>query len=89
VEPARLVYYNLQTNDCVVTTRDDKQIAEMHGVIQEVAADIRAREFPATPGFQCRTCEYRFICPTQEPRRGPAEAEAGTLEAGFAMPSAL
>ena len=76
VEPARLVYYNLETNECVAATRDAKQIEEMRGTIQEVAADIRAREFPALLGFHCRTCEYRFICPAQEPRRGPADADA-------------
>jgi RecB family exonuclease len=94
VEPARLVYYNLQNNECVATTRDEKQIAELRGTIQEVAADIRAREFPALPGFQCKTCEYRFICPTQEPRLGPADPEAApeatvTPTAGFAMPRAV
>ena len=94
VEPARLVYYNLQTNECVATTRDAKQIEEMRGTIQEVAADIRARQFPAKPGFHCRSCEYRFICPTQEPRRGPADEEAtpdaaATATTGFAMPRAV
>ena len=73
---ARTGYYNLETNECVAATRDAKQIEEMRGTIQEVAGDIRAREFPALPGFQCRSCEYRFICPAQEPRRGPAEADA-------------
>ena len=72
VEPARLVYYNLQTNDCVAANRDAKQLQETKNTIQEVAADIRAREFPANPGFQCRSCEYRFICPEEEPRRPPA-----------------
>ena len=75
VEPARLVYYNLETNERVASTRDAKQLEELRGTIQEVAADIRAREFPALPGYQCRSCEYRFICPEQEPRRGPAEAD--------------
>jgi DNA helicase-2/ATP-dependent DNA helicase PcrA len=76
LEPARLIYYNLETNECVAATRDAKQIEETRGTIQEVAGDIRAREFPALPGFQCRSCEYRFICPAQEPRRGPADADA-------------
>jgi PD-(D/E)XK nuclease superfamily len=76
VEPARLIYYNLETNECVAAARDAKQIEEMRGTIQEVAGDIRAREFPALPGFQCRSCEYRFICPAQEPRRGPADLDA-------------
>jgi DNA helicase-2/ATP-dependent DNA helicase PcrA len=72
LEAARLVYYNLQNNECVAATRDPKQLQETQSTIQEVASDIRAREFPASPGFQCKTCEYRFICPEQEPRRPPA-----------------
>jgi DNA helicase-2/ATP-dependent DNA helicase PcrA len=73
LEPVRLVYYNLQTDERVVATRADKQLQEVRGAIEEVAADIRAREFPARPGFQCQTCEYRFLCPAQEARRGPSE----------------
>ena len=87
VEPARLVYYNLETNECVAATRDAKQLAEMRGTIQEVAADIRAREFPAHPGYQCRSCEYRFICPAQEPRRGPADADAAVDSAAASAKS--
>ena len=59
VKPVRLVYYNLQNNECVSATRDEKQLKEVRGTIQEVAADIRAREFPARPGFICKTCEFR------------------------------
>src|SRR5262249_49854543 len=72
LEPTRLVYYNLQNNECVAAARDAKQLEEAKGIIQETAADIRARAFPANPGFQCKSCEYRFICPEEEPRRPPA-----------------
>ena len=30
------------------------------------AADIRAGQFPAKPGFICRSCAYRPICPAHE-----------------------
>ena len=69
--PERLVYYNLQTNECVAGEREEEQLNKVRGTIQEVAADIRARAFPARPGFRCRTCEYRFLCPAQESRHGP------------------
>ena len=76
LEPARLVYYSLQNNQWVTATRDEKTLNQVRGTIQEVAADIRAREFPFKPGFACKTCEYRFLCPAQETRRGQAlEAE--------------
>jgi DNA helicase-2/ATP-dependent DNA helicase PcrA len=70
LEPVRLVYYSLQTNECVVATRNEKLLNQVRGIIQEVAADIRAREFPFKPGYMCKTCEFRFVCPSQESSRG-------------------
>jgi len=81
LEPVRLVYYNLQNNECVAATRDAKQLQVAKSTIQEVASDIRARQFPANPGFQCKSCEYRFICPEQEssrPAGAPAQTDAET-----------
>jgi len=78
LKPARLIYYSLQTNEWVVATRDDKLLNQVRAIIQEVAADIRARDFPFKPGFMCKTCEYRFLCPAQESLRGQSlEPEAG------------
>ena len=83
VTPVRLIYYNLQTNECVSASRDAKQLQEVRGTIQEVAADIRAREFPAHPGFVCKNCEFRFVCPAHESglaRTTPADnAEAAAI----------
>ena len=84
LKPTRLVYYNLQNNQFVAATRSEKQLQELSGAIQEVAADIRAREFPANPGFFCRTCEFRFLCPEIEPRRPHAAHQ--NLE-GSAVPT--
>ena len=70
LEPVRLAYYSLQTSTWEFATRDEKLLNQVRGTIQEVAADIRAREFPFTPGFTCKTCEYRFLCPAQETRQG-------------------
>ena len=56
--PMRLVFHYLQDNSTVVTTRDAKQIADAEKIIQETAADIRAKHFPAKPGFACRSCAY-------------------------------
>ena len=68
VRPMRLIYYNLQDNTCVFAKREEKQLKEVHDTIQEIAADIRAREFPARPGFLCKYCEFRFLCPAHESR---------------------
>ncbi len=66
LEPVRLVFHYLQNNQALVTARDDKQLKEAEGIIQEVAADIRAGEFGPRPGFACRSCGYRPICPAHE-----------------------
>ncbi len=64
--PVRLVFHYLQDNSTLVTTRDAKQIADAERIIQETAADIRAKHFPAKPGFACRSCAYALICPAHE-----------------------
>ena len=65
-DPKGLVFHFLQDNSTVVTTRDAKQIADAEKIIQETAADIRAKHFPAKPGYACRTCAYALICPAHE-----------------------
>jgi DNA helicase-2/ATP-dependent DNA helicase PcrA len=74
VTPVRLVYYNLQDNRCVAASRDKRQLGEVRDTVQEVAGDIRAREFPARPGFICKNCHFRFLCPAQESRSLLSEA---------------
>jgi len=64
--PVRLVFYYLLNNSAQVTTRDAKQLAAAEAVIQETAADIRAKDFDAKPGYACRNCAYKPICPAHE-----------------------
>jgi len=64
--PVRLVFHYLQDNSTLVTTRDSKQIGETEKIVQETAADIRAKHFRAKPGFACRSCAYTLICPAHE-----------------------
>jgi DNA helicase-2/ATP-dependent DNA helicase PcrA len=66
MNPARLVFHYLQDNSRQETTRNAKQLEEAQEIVQEVAADIRARSFPAKEGFICRSCAYRPICPAHE-----------------------
>ena len=66
LNPVDLVFHYLLANERQVTSRDAKQLDETVRIVQEVAADIRAGEFPAKLGFQCRSCAYRPICPAQE-----------------------
>ena len=64
--PVRLVFYYLQNNQTQATTRDAKQLDEAQKIVLEAAADIRAGEFPPKPGFICRNCAYKPICPAHE-----------------------
>jgi ATP-dependent DNA helicase UvrD/PcrA len=64
--PVRLVFHYLQNNERQVTTRDAKQLGEAQKIVQETAADIRAGQFAANPGFNCRNCAYKPICPAHE-----------------------
>lgn len=64
--PIRLVFYYLQTNQIQATSRDAKQLDEAQKIVLEAAADIRAGEFPPKPGFICRSCTYKPICPAYE-----------------------
>ncbi|HVA93417.1 MAG TPA: ATP-dependent DNA helicase [Candidatus Dormibacteraeota bacterium] len=73
--PARLTLYFLQTNQAVSATRDDKKLNKVRSEIQEAAADIRAGEFPAKPGFACKFCDYEPICPARE--QGAAASASG------------
>jgi DNA helicase-2/ATP-dependent DNA helicase PcrA len=66
LNPVRLVFHYLQDNKRQATTRSAKQLGEAQKVIQEIAAEVRAGEFRAKPGFQCRACAYRPICPAHE-----------------------
>jgi DNA helicase-2/ATP-dependent DNA helicase PcrA len=66
LEPERLVFYNLTTNEPVTTTRDAKSLDKARERVAEVADRIRAKDFPAKAGFICRYCDYRPLCPAHE-----------------------
>jgi DNA helicase-2/ATP-dependent DNA helicase PcrA len=66
LNPVRLVFHYLQNNEIQVTTRTPKQLDEAQKIVQEAAADIRAGEFSPKPGFACRSCAYKPICPAHE-----------------------
>jgi DNA helicase-2/ATP-dependent DNA helicase PcrA len=66
LNPQRLVFYNLTTNEAVATTRDAKALSKTKQTISEVADQIRAGDFGAKPGFVCRYCDYKPLCPAHE-----------------------
>ena len=66
LNPTSLVFHYLLNNERQETTRSTKQLDEAQEIVQEVAANIRAKSFPPKEGFGCRSCAYRPICPAHE-----------------------
>jgi DNA helicase-2/ATP-dependent DNA helicase PcrA len=64
--PEELVIHNLKDNSVVRTTRSDDELAAERERVKQVAAEIAAGHFDATPGYHCRWCAYRDVCPETE-----------------------
>ena len=76
----RLMFYNLEDNSFVVTTRSEQQLEEARAKVEEVAEKIAAGKFPARPGFHCAMCPYHNLCPATEKHlyvAAPAKKAAG------------
>lgn len=76
----RLMFYNLEDNSFVYTTRSEVQLEEARLKVDEVAEKIAAGKFPAKPGFHCAMCPYRNLCPATEKHlyfTAPAKRAAG------------
>ena len=62
----RLIFYNLEEAAGVTTSRDRLQLEEAKAKVKDVAERIEAGEFDPTPGYHCRFCSYRNLCPATE-----------------------
>jgi DNA helicase II / ATP-dependent DNA helicase PcrA len=65
-EADRLVFYNLEEASAVTTARGRLQLEEAKAKVQDVADQIEAGQFAAKPGYHCRFCAYRNLCPATE-----------------------
>jgi RecB family exonuclease len=63
-----LVLYNLEGNSPVITRRTEFQLSEARTRVTQVAEDMAAGKFDPKPGFYCRFCAYRNLCPATEKR---------------------
>ncbi len=70
--PERLTVYNLTANESISFAPAEKNSVRALDTVRDVAARIRAQEFPARPGFHCRYCDYRPLCPAHEQHINPA-----------------
>jgi DNA helicase-2/ATP-dependent DNA helicase PcrA len=62
----QLVFYNLENNTAVITTRNDAQLEEAKRRVQQAAENIAAGLFDAKPTYNCAFCPYRNLCPATE-----------------------
>jgi DNA helicase II / ATP-dependent DNA helicase PcrA len=62
----RLVFYNLEENSAVMTRRDRFQLDQAKAKVRQVADQIEAGQFEPKPGYHCRLCSYRNLCPATE-----------------------
>jgi RecB family exonuclease len=64
--PKELVIYNLEDNSEVSSRRTERALADLEQKVTDVAAGITAGEFHEKPGFHCRWCDFRNVCPAHE-----------------------
>jgi DNA helicase-2/ATP-dependent DNA helicase PcrA len=76
--PERLVFYNLETADEVSASRDERELRAAQERIAEVARKMAAGEFEPTPGFHCRSCQFRSMCPATEEQLYTVELAAAS-----------
>ena len=67
-----LSFHYLENDSVISTRREPKDLAEAETIAQETAASIRAAQFPARRGWNCKFCDYQLICPAFERGTEPA-----------------
>ncbi len=61
-----LILFNLATGERIHTTRSSDQLQAFGQTLRQTAAAVRAGRFPARPGYLCRYCDFRPICPAHD-----------------------
>lgn len=77
LQPARLTLFNFAAGEAVSFLPDEKHATRALDTVREVADSIRAGDFPPRPGFHCRYCDYRPLCPAFEQSSAPGENSVG------------
>lgn len=62
----RLIFFNLENNTAILTTRTDAQLEEARLRVLKAAHCIEQGQFAPKEGYQCRLCPYRNLCPATE-----------------------
>jgi len=61
-----LIFYNLENNTPIFTTRNDSELEAAKLRVEKAAGGIAEGKFGAKPGFHCAFCPYRNLCPATE-----------------------
>jgi RecB family exonuclease len=64
--PERLVLYNMADGSMVESRRTEAQLEVASARIRDVAERIACGDFDPRPGYHCRGCLYRNLCPATE-----------------------
>ena len=62
----RLIFYNVENNTAIATTRTDAELEEAKLRVEDAAENIACHKFGAKPGYHCTFCPYRNLCPATE-----------------------
>ena len=60
--PDKLTYYYLQDNKKVSFSSTEEQRSQLKDKLEKKIEDIKQSDFSPTPGWQCKTCDFRDIC---------------------------
>jgi len=63
-----LIFYNLEENVPVATSRSEAQLLAARARVEAAAQGIADGKFVARPGMHCNFCAYRSLCPVKEKR---------------------
>lgn len=67
----RLIFYNLENNTPVCTTRNGAELEQAKLQVQKASDGIAQGKFTAKPGYYCAHCPYRNLCPATEKMVAP------------------
>ena len=67
-EVGQLIFYNLEENVPVVSTRSPADLLAARDRVEAAARGIAEGKFEAKLGIHCNFCAYRSLCPEKEKR---------------------
>ncbi|NIA02537.1 MAG: Dna2/Cas4 domain-containing protein, partial [Nitrospirae bacterium] len=63
IQAGKLSLYYLEDDEKISTERTDEQLDKIVDNVEEIIAELKKSDFSPTPGYLCRFCDFRLICP--------------------------